>query len=127
MKWIAKNRKWNLVFLHQSKQFPEIRMQDRISSGNIKVWDTAKSFAEIQAVLKGLLHLLPCHAIQFFTGITGENVAVFAPLVAFIRDMPLKSEILFHLNVFSLSQKLCFSVIYENRFANIYYGMVPSR
>jgi hypothetical protein len=78
-------------------------MQDRVAAGNIKVWQTTIHFTEIKAVIEGVLHLLPSHGIQFFTGIAGKNVTVLAPLVTFVRDMPLKSEILFHLILASLS------------------------
>ena len=40
--------------------------------------------------------MLPGHCIQLFIAVLGENVAVLAPLVAFIRDMPLERKILFH-------------------------------
>jgi hypothetical protein len=90
-------------------------MQDRISAGNIKVWQTAIHFTEIEAVIEGVLHLLPCHGIQFFTGIAGKNVAVLAPLVTFIRDMPLKSEILFHAVPLFLNLSIKYYVLFVKK------------
>ena len=43
-----------------------------------------------------ILHLLPGHRVQLLVAVLRENVAVLAPLVAFIRDMPLERKILFH-------------------------------
>ena len=51
--------------------------------------------AEVQAVIKGILHLGPGYGVRFFAGVLSENVTVLAPLVTFIGDVPLKGEI-FH-------------------------------
>lgn len=72
-------------------------MQDRVAAGKIEIWDTTVDLAEVQAVVKGLLHLLPAHAVQLLMAIFREDVAVLAPLVAIIRNVPLKRKILFHL------------------------------
>ena len=44
-------------------------------------------------VVKGFLNLLPGHGIQVLAVVFRENVAVFAPLVAFVRYVPLKGKI----------------------------------
>lgn len=72
-------------------------MQDQVAAGKIEIWDTTVDLAEVQAVVKGLLHLLPAHAVQLLMAIFREDVAVLAPLVAIIRNVPLKRKILFHL------------------------------
>jgi hypothetical protein len=51
--------------------------------------------AEVQAVVKGVLHLLPGHRVRLLAGVAGEDVAVLAPLVTFVGDVPLKGEV-FH-------------------------------
>jgi acyl-CoA synthetase (AMP-forming)/AMP-acid ligase II len=104
MEWISKNSKRNLILFHQSEESPEIRMQDRISSGNIKIGQTFIHLAEVEAIVKGVLHLLPCHGIRFFTDISRENIAMFAPLITLIGDVPLKRKILFHKSYSSLPQ-----------------------
>ena len=44
-------------------------MQDRVAAGKIEIWDTTVDLAEVQAVVKGLLHLLPAHAVQLLMAI----------------------------------------------------------
>jgi hypothetical protein len=78
-------------------------MQDGVSAGKVKIRQTAVSFTEIEAVGKNSLHLFPGHGDQLLMGIAGKNIAVLAPLITFIGNMPLKSEILFHLACASLS------------------------
>ena len=81
------------------KQFqkpPEIRMQNRISAGQIEIREPVVHLTEIKAVVEGVLHLLPGHAVRFTAGIAGEDIAMLAPLVALVCDMPLKRKILFH-------------------------------
>ena len=58
--------------------------------------------AEIQAVMKGILYLLPGHGIQGLTVILGKNVAVLAALVTVVCNMPLKGKILFHVDVLTI-------------------------
>ena len=96
MKRITENGKRYAVFMKQFQQLPKIRMQDRIASGNIEIRETVVSPAKIKTVIERVLDLLPVHGICFFAGISRENVAVPAPLVAFIRNVPLKRKILLH-------------------------------
>ena len=58
--------------------------------------------AEIQAVMKGILHLLPCHGIQGLAVVLGKNVAMLAALIAVVCNMPLKGKILFHVDVLTI-------------------------
>ncbi len=61
------------------------------------------SRAKIKTVIERVLDLLPVHGICFFAGISRKNVAVPAPLVAFIRNVPLKRKILLHFAYLTLS------------------------
>ena len=83
--------------MEQFQQPPKIRMQDRIASCNIEIGQAVVNLTEIETVTERILHLPPVHGIRFFTGISRKNVTVPAPLVTFIRNVPLKSEILFRL------------------------------
>ena len=87
------------MLMKQLQQPPEIRMQDGISAGQIKIGQPSVHLAEIEAVIERVLHLLPGHGIQLAAGITGEDIAVLAALVAFICYVPLKGKVLFHVVV----------------------------
>ena len=93
---VAHDGKRDSPFFEQSQQPPEIRVQDRIAASEIEIRQTAVHFAKVQTVIEGVLHLRPAHGIQLFTSIAGKDIAVPAPLVALIRNMPLKRKILLH-------------------------------
>ena len=76
--------------MKQLQESPEIRVEDRIAAGQVEVGRPAVDLTEIQAVVKGLLHFLPGHGFQACMIAGGEDVAMLAPLVALVRDMPLK-------------------------------------
>ena len=95
MERIAEDGERNTVLLHQPQQLPEVRVQNRVAASNVKIRQAVIERTEVQAVIKGVLHLLPGHCIQLFIAVLGENVAVLAPLVAFIRDMPLEEKYCF--------------------------------
>ncbi len=97
VKWIAHDGERNFMCLEKLQQPPEILMQDRIASGQIKIRQPSVNLAEVEAVIEGILHLFPGHTVRLPAWISGENVAVLAALVAFICDMPLEREILFHI------------------------------
>jgi hypothetical protein len=86
----------DMVLMKQLQQPPEVRVQDRISAGQIEIRKSAVYFAEIETVIERVLHLLPGHAAWLSAWIAGENIAMLAPLIAFIRDVPLKRKILLH-------------------------------
>jgi hypothetical protein len=71
-------------------------MEDRIAAGNVKVRDPVVNLTEVLTVGHNILHLFPCHCFQIPATGTGKNITVFAALVTFICDMPLKCEILTH-------------------------------
>jgi hypothetical protein len=54
------------------------------------------NLTEIFTVRHHILHLFPGHAPKFLTAFSRKNIAVLAALVAFICNMPLKSEVLTH-------------------------------
>ena len=99
MERVAHDRKGNIMLMKQLQQTPEIRMEDRVSAGQIKIRKSAIYLTEVKTVVEGFLHLFPCHAVQFPAGITGEDIAVLAALVAFICYVPLKGKVLFHVIV----------------------------
>ena len=82
--------------MEQIQKSPEIRMQDRISSGQVEVGRTTEHFTEVQAVVKRVLHLAPGHGFEAGMIACSKDIAVFASLVTFIRDMPLKRKVRFH-------------------------------
>ena len=113
MKRIAENRELDRMIVNQFKQFPEIRMQDRITARNIKIGRSFIYFAEIKAVVEGAFHLLPCHGKNTGMVAGGVNIAVLAPLVTCICYVPLKGKVWFHdlspLSVLSATSAQLFS------------------
>ena len=95
---IAQDGKRNVVLLQKCQQPPKVRVKDRVAAGDVKVRQPAVYLAEVHTVVKGFLNLLPGHGIQVLAVVFRENVAVFAPLVAFVRYVPLKGKIFFHLD-----------------------------
>ena len=71
-------------------------MQDRITAGNIEIRCSAIYFAEIMAVIEGVLHLLPVHGKQAGMIPCRVDIAMLASLITFICYMPLKRKIRFH-------------------------------
>ena len=65
-------------------------MQYGVAACNVEIRSTAVNLAEIKAVVEGLLHLLPCHADKTVVLAGRIYIAMLAPLVTFIRYMPLK-------------------------------------
>ena len=96
MERIAHQGKRNVLAFQQNHEFPEIRMKDRIATGNIEIRNSVVYLAEVLAVRHDLLHLLPGHALQLLAAFPGKNIAVLAALVTFICDMPLKRKITSH-------------------------------
>ena len=93
---ISHDRELHAMLMEQIQKSPEIRMQDRIPAGQVKVGRTAEHFAEVQAVVKRILHLAPGHGFEAGMIACSKDRAVFASLVALIRDMPLKRKVRFH-------------------------------
>jgi len=96
MKRIAENRELDRMIVNQFKQFPKIRMQDRITARNIKIGRSSIYFAEIKAVVEGAFQLLPCHGKNTGMVAGGVNITVLAPLVTCICYVPLKGKVWFH-------------------------------
>ena len=84
------------MFVKQFQQPPEVRVQNGIAAGQIEIRKSAVYLTEIETIKECVLHLLPGHAVELAAGIAGENIAMLAPLIAFIRDVPLKRKNLFH-------------------------------
>jgi hypothetical protein len=74
-------------------------MQDWVATCQIEVRLTAKGLAKVPAVFQHSLHLEPCHAVDAFAVIFSKDIAMFAPLVTCVSNVPLKGKIRFHLAV----------------------------
>ena len=127
MKWVAKNCERDIACFQQAQQIPEIRVQNGVSAGDVKVRAAVIDLAEIEAVIKRVEHLLPRHGVDLFTGVFGENVAVLAALVAVIGDVPLKRKIRSHGSFLSpgrISEKTVqvFSEIRPKRYWGVSFG-----
>lgn len=96
MEGIAQDGEGDAVLLHQGQQLPEIRVQDGVAAGDVKVGQPAVDIAKVQAVVKGILHLRPGHGIQRLAVVFRKDIAVLATLVALVGDVPLEREILLH-------------------------------
>lgn len=87
---VAQDGKGDPIFPHQSQKLPEIRMQDGGAAGKVEIWQSVVNLAKIQAVIKCILHLLPGHAVRLFIAVFRKDIAVLAPLIAVIGDVPLE-------------------------------------
>ena len=96
MKGVAENGEGDMPFLQKFHQFPEIRVEDRVTAGNIEIGEPSEGPAEFFHIIYHLLHSFPGHAVQLLAGIFCKNIAMLAALVTGFCDMPLKGEILTH-------------------------------
>ena len=71
---------------------PKIGMEYGVTARNVKVRLTTDAFAESLGLIDDLDHLLPRHALKTSAGTVGEEIAMFATLIAFIRNMPLEGK-----------------------------------
>ena len=71
---------------------PKIGMEYGVTARNVKVRLTTDAFAEGLGLVDDLDHLLPRHALKTSAGTVGEDIAMFATLIAFIRNMPLEGK-----------------------------------
>ena len=94
MKWIAENRKRDIPLFEQGKDFPKVTMKNRVTTGDIEIWQTVQLTAHLLTLPDYLPGFFKRHLYQMRVSF-GKNVAMFAPLVATVGDMPLKREI-FH-------------------------------
>ena len=94
MKRIAENRKRNIPLLKQGKNCPEVTMKNRVATGDIKIWQTIHLMAHLHTLPDYLFCFFKRHLYQMWMSF-GKYIAMLAPLVAAIGDMPLKREI-FH-------------------------------
>ena len=75
------------------KKLPKIRVKNRVASRDIKIRDSFKSFAEAQAVFKNFVKIFAAHALRRVDVFARINVTMFAPLIAFVRYVPLERKI----------------------------------
>jgi hypothetical protein len=97
MEGIAEYRKGNFLLLQKLQQVPKVGVKNRVTACDIKVRKSVKAAAHINAVVDYTLHLSVAYCFDFFAGVFGKYVTVFASLVTFIRNMPLKGKILLHI------------------------------
>ena len=97
MKGIAQNREGDMMLFEQRKQLPEVRVQNRVAAGEIKIRCAVIDLTEIKTVVKRILHLIPGHGIEMFAVVFRENITVLAPLVTVIGDVPLERKIRIHM------------------------------
>ena len=93
MKRVAENGEAYLLRAESFEEFPEIAVKYRVSASDVEVWCTSESLAEVQAVSEDLPEIFAGHGLRNVSVFAGIDVAVFAALVAFVGDVPLKREI----------------------------------
>ena len=64
MERIAEDGEGEAVRFHQLEEPPEIRVQDWVAAGDIKIGQPIVDRAKIEALVKGFLELCPAHGIQ---------------------------------------------------------------
>ena len=63
-----------------------------VTARNVKVRLTTDALAEGLSLIDDLDHLLPRHTLKTSALTVGEDIAMFATLIAFIRNMPLEGK-----------------------------------
>ena len=71
---------------------PKIGMENGVTARNVKVWLATDTLAEGLSLIDDLDHLLPRHTLKTSALTVGEDIAMFAALIAFIRNMPLEGK-----------------------------------
>ena len=94
MKRIAENCKMNIPLFEQAKDCPEVTVKNRVTTGDIKIWQPVHFTAHLLTLPYYLPGFFKRHLYQMGMSF-GKYIAMFTPLVATVGDMPLKREI-FH-------------------------------
>ena len=94
MEGVAHQGKGDPGELEDLEQRPELRVQDGVAPCDVEVGQAAGLLAEGFAVFDHRHHVLQRHLLEFGVAAQSIDVAVAAPLVAGLCDMPLKCEIL---------------------------------
>ena len=79
----------------QFQQIPETAMENRVAAGDIEVRRTVHPLRHTADVIERTNQPFPRRFYQRRVSL-GEDIAVFAPLVALVGYVPLKGKILFH-------------------------------
>ena len=69
-------------------------MKNRVTTGDIEIWQTIHLSAHLLTLPDNLPRFFKRHLYQMWMSF-GKYIAMFAPLIATVGDMPLKREI-FH-------------------------------
>ena len=92
---VAQDGKGKVPLLQQPGQLPELGVEDGVPAGEVEVGQAAGPAAEGLAVFDDPDHVLQGHLLELGVAAQGVDVAVLAPLVAGLGDVPLKSKV-FH-------------------------------
>ena len=92
MKGVAHDAPHETTFVQKLRQAPEVGVQDGIAPGHVEIGLSIELFAKSLGLIDDFLHLAPRHARESSAVAVGENVAMFAALVAFVGDVPLKCK-----------------------------------
>ncbi|ERI69921.1 hypothetical protein HMPREF1548_02821, partial [Clostridium sp. KLE 1755] len=96
MEGVSQNGEGDFMLFQQFQQSPEIRVQNGVASGYVKIRGAGQLSAHIQAVVQHLFHIAIGHLSQLFTAVFRKYIAVPAPLIAVVCYVPLKGEIRVH-------------------------------
>ena len=96
MERIAHHAPHKTSLVQELGQPPKIGMKNGVAARNVKVRLATDALAERLGLIDDLDHLLPRHALKTSAGTVGKDIAMFAALIAFIGNVPLKSKILLH-------------------------------
>ena len=95
MEGVAQDGKGQIPLLQQFCQLPELGMQDGVAAGDVEVGQTPRLLAEGLTVFNDLDHIVKGHLFELGVAAQGVDIAVLAPLVASLGNVPLKRKV-FH-------------------------------
>jgi hypothetical protein len=96
MERVSHEAERNLLIFQKRKQPPKFFVQDGVAAGYVKIGNPLKLGTHAHALFQSLFHTGPIHTADRNMVVFRENVAMDAPLIAVIRNMPLKRKIFVH-------------------------------
>jgi hypothetical protein len=96
MKRVAHNAECDSLRFEPFKQSPEILMQNRIASRDVKIRDAAQAAAHLYTVIKYDSHVTQRHFSKRNATVSCKYITMLTALVAAIGYMPLEDKILAH-------------------------------
>ena len=101
MEGIAQDSKGDVPLLEHSQDFPNLRMQHRVSSSDIEIRHALlHPGAHVHAIVNNPTSIRQADGNQLRMPL-GKDVTVFTPLITIISDVPLECEIMKHIYLFS--------------------------